>query len=247
MKRRAFLAGATAVGGAGAAFGLGCVVDAARSDRQPERSALRVVPLEPPARGSIPVAFLISSGVTVIDFCGPWEVFQDVHVTSRGTMDEQMPFRLYTVSHSKDPIEGSGGLTFVPDHVFADAPAPSVVVVPAQGGSTPETFDWLRSVAKTADVTMSVCTGAFILARAGLLAGKRATTHHEFLDRFAQTFPDIQVDRGARFVENEKISTAGGLTSGVDLALHVVERYFGTAVAERTATYMEYQGQGWRV
>ena len=108
-------------------------------------------------------------------------------------------------------------------------------------------IEWLRKVATTADVTMSVCTGAFKLAKAGLLSGKAATTHHEFLDKLQKEYPDIQVKRGVRFVEGEKISTAGGLTSGTDLALRVVERYFGREIAQRTATYMEYQGRGWIV
>ena len=94
---------------------------------------------------------------------------------------------------------------------------------------------------------MSVCTGAFQLAKAGLLNGKPATTHHDFIDRFAKQYPDIDVKRGLRFVEGENISTAGGLTSGIDLALRVVERYFGRKIAEKTATYMEYQSKGWMV
>jgi transcriptional regulator GlxA family with amidase domain len=94
---------------------------------------------------------------------------------------------------------------------------------------------------------MSVCTGAFVLGSAGLLSGQAATTHHEFYDRFAQAFPDVQLKRGVRFVENEKISTAGGLTSGIDLALHVVERYFGADVAQRTAEFMEHEGGRWKV
>jgi transcriptional regulator GlxA family with amidase domain len=107
--------------------------------------------------------------------------------------------------------------------------------------------DWLRKTTPNTDVTMSVCTGAFQLAKAGLLSGKSATTHHLFLDRLAKTYPDIDVKRGVRFIEGEKISTAGGLTSGIDLALRVVERYFGRPVAQTTATYMEYQSQGWIV
>jgi transcriptional regulator GlxA family with amidase domain len=94
---------------------------------------------------------------------------------------------------------------------------------------------------------MSVCTGAFQLGKAGLLSGKTATTHHDFLDRFEKTFPDVTVKRGLRFVEGEKISTAGGLSSGIDLALRVVDRYFGREVAQATATYMEYQSKGWIV
>ena len=203
--------------------------------------------LKPPPKGKIPVAVAISEGVTVIDFAGPWEVFQDVHVTERGAdMEEQMPFELFTVSEKTEPITGSGGLKLVPDYTFASAPQPRVVVVPAQRGST-ALHQWLREMAKTADITMSVCTGAFQLGKAGLLAGKSATTHHDFLDRFAKAFPDVTVKRGLRFVEGEKISTAGGLSSGIDLALRVVDRYFGRDVAQATATYMEYQSKGWIV
>jgi transcriptional regulator GlxA family with amidase domain len=203
--------------------------------------------LKPPAKGKIPVAFAISEGVTVIDFAGPWEVFQDVHVRERGTvMEEQMPFELFTVSERTESLAASGGLKLVPDYTFASAPQPKVVVVPAQRGSE-ALHRWLREIAKTADITMSVCTGAFQLGKAGLLSGKSATTHHDFLDRFAKTFPDVTVKRGLRFVENEKISTAGGLSSGIDLALRVVDRYFGRDVAQATADYMEYQSKGWIV
>ena len=201
--------------------------------------------LTPPPKGKIPVAFAISEGVTVIDFAGPWEVFQDVHVRERGKdMDEQMPFQLFTVSETIEPLTGSGGLKLVPDYTFDTVPPPKIVVVPAQRGSQ-ALHAWLRKVTPATDVTMSVCTGAFQLGKAGLLSGKSATTHHEFLDRFEKSFPDVSVKRGLRFVENEKISTAGGLSSGIDLALRVVDRYFGRDVAQATATYMEYQSKGW--
>jgi transcriptional regulator GlxA family with amidase domain len=105
---------------------------------------------------------------------------------------------------------------------------------------------WLKKTSATADLVMSVCTGAFVLGEAGLLAGKRATTHHDFHDRFAERFPDVKLERRLRFVESApNLATAGGLTSGIDLALHVVERYFGRETAQRTAAYMEYQGRGW--
>lgn len=203
--------------------------------------------LTPPAKGKIPVAFAISDGVTVIDFAGPWEVFQDVMIRDRGNNhDEQMPFQLYTVSDKTEPLTGSGGLKLVPDYTFESAPQPKVVVVPAQRGSQ-ALHAWLKKMSTSTDLIMSVCTGAFQLGKAGLLSGKSATTHHEFLDRFAQTFPDVTVKRGLRFVEEEKISTAGGLSSGIDLALRVVDRYFGREVAQTTATYMEYQSKGWIV
>ncbi|HET7292834.1 MAG TPA: DJ-1/PfpI family protein [Vicinamibacteria bacterium] len=199
--------------------------------------------------GPIPVAFVLTDSATMIDFAGPWEVFQDVHVESRGSSHEdQMPFRLYTVSGSREPIRTSGGMTVVPDHTFADAPPPKVVVVGAQRGA-PGLVEWLKRVAADprTDVVMSVCTGAFKLGEAGLLDGKPATTHHDFHDTFARRFPSVKLERGRRFVRSDaRIFTAGGLSSGIDLALHVVDLYFGREVAQRTADYMEYQGAGWK-
>jgi transcriptional regulator GlxA family with amidase domain len=133
----------------------------------------------------------------------------------------------------------------VPDFSFKNAPAPKVVVIPAQNGEGQAALDWIRTVTHHTDVTMSVCTGAFVLARTGLLSGKSATTHHSAYSDFAMTFPDVRVVRGARFVEAGNLATAGGLSSGIDLSLRVVERYFGREVAAQTAYYMEYQGQGW--
>jgi YHS domain-containing protein len=92
---------------------------------------------------------------------------------------------------------------------------------------------------------MSVCTGAFVLAKTGLLNGKSATTYHGAFVRFATQFPDVQLKRGARFVENGNLATAGGLSSGIDLGLRVVERYYGREIARQTAYDMEYQGEGW--
>src|SRR2546430_14151944 len=98
-----------------------------------------------PPKGSIAVAFVLTEGATMIDFAGPWEVFQDVHVDSRGSsMEERMPFRLYTVSDSRAPIRTSGGMQVTPDYTFLDAPAPAIVVVGAQGGKSKQMLDWLR-------------------------------------------------------------------------------------------------------
>jgi transcriptional regulator GlxA family with amidase domain len=204
--------------------------------------------LTPPPKGDIKVAFVVSADTALIDFAGPWEVFADVHVDSRGpSMDEQMPFRCYTVSDKIEILEAGGGLKVLPDFTFESVPAPQVIVVPAQRGRSEDMLNWLRKFSQTADVTMSVCTGAFVLGKAGLLDGLLATTHHQYQDRFAELYPKAKLERGVRFVENDRISSAGGLSSGIDLALHVVERYFGREVAQKTADYMEYQGQGWKV
>src|SRR5215469_9644869 len=197
--------------------------------------------LKPPDKGEIPVAFLISDRAVVIDFCGPWEVFQDVMVPG----NEQMPFRLYTVAETKKPIRTSGGMQIVPDYTIQDAPPPKVIVIPAQSPPSPAVLEWIKKSSKTTDVTMSVCTGAFVLAKTGLLDGKSATTYHGAFERFATQFPEVQLKRGARFVENGNLATAGGLSSGIDLALRVVERYYGREVAGNTAYNLEYQGEGW--
>lgn len=93
---------------------------------------------------------------------------------------------------------------------------------------------------------MSVCTGAFQLARAGPLKGIAATTHHEFWDSFNEDLPDTELRRSLRFVDSGRIATAGGLTSGIDMALHVVARYFSVAATAATAAYMEYTSEAWR-
>lgn len=198
-------------------------------------------PLKPSANGPMPVAFLISDGAVMIDFAGPWEVFQDVMLD-----DLHMPFHTYTVAKSAAKIRTSGGMHIVPDFTFANAPAPKVIVIPAQGDDGPEALNWVRKASQTADVTMSVCTGAFLLAKTGLLDGKSATTHHNSFKVFEKQFPNITLKRGARFVDDGNLASAGGLTSGMDLAMHVVERYFGREVAATNAFYMEYQGTGWK-
>jgi YHS domain-containing protein/putative intracellular protease/amidase len=201
-------------------------------------------PLKPPASGSIPVAFLISDGAVMIDFAGPWEVFQDALVIKR---HENTPvFQLYTVAETLDPIRASAGMKIVPDFTFQTAPSPKVVVIPAQQGRSEPTLNWIRKSAESADVVMSVCTGAFLLAETGLLKGKAATTHHGSYQSFAMQYQDVNLKRGYRFAEAGNLASAGGLSSGIDLALRVVERYYGRQAAEHTALYMEYQGNGWK-
>jgi len=191
-------------------------------------------------KDAVPVAVLLDKGATVIDFAGPWEVFQDVEIADAPC------FRLFTVAPNRAPLRATGGLQLLPDFTFADAPAARVVVFGAQGGNdNADKLAWVRSVAAKADVVLSVCTGAFLLARTGLLDGLSATTHHDYYEQFEQTFPKVRLIRDRRFVDNGKFITAGGLTSGVDGALHVVSRFYGQSVAQRTATYMEHYATGW--
>ncbi|MGV7210740.1 DJ-1/PfpI family protein [Oxalobacteraceae bacterium A2-2] len=199
-------------------------------------------PLAPPAHGAIAVAFLLSDDAVVIDFAGPWEVFANVAVPGRG---DAPVFQLYTVAETLAPVRAVGGMTIIPTHTFASAPQPQVIVIPAQQAPSAAVLAWVRAASRGADLTMSVCTGAFLLAQTGLLSGLPATTHHGAYSEFAMAFPDVALKRGARYVESGKLASAGGLSSGIDLALRVVERYFGRAVASSTADSLEYQGQGW--
>ncbi|MGB8909867.1 MAG: DJ-1/PfpI family protein [Candidatus Cybelea sp.] len=198
-------------------------------------------PLALPPSGRIRVAYAVGGGATLIDFAGPWEVFGEVMVPSLGsTMEIQMPFDQYLVGESREAVETERGLQVVPAFSFGSAPQPDVIIVGAQPASA-SLLSWLRRASPRAAVTASVCTGAFALAKTGMLDGLFATTHHAFYDRFAQQFPNVRLVRGVRYVENESYSCAGGLTSGLDLALRIVERYFGSGVADATADYMEYQ------
>jgi transcriptional regulator GlxA family with amidase domain len=223
-----------------AALAVGACSPSARAQDTPAP----VEPIARPANGIIPVAFLLDQGVTVIDFCGPWEAFQD-----SGTNDEG--FDLYTVAPTRTSVMTSGGMEIVPKHTLADAPQPRVVVIPAQSGgrqSSPTSdakVAWLREVASNADVVMSVCTGAFLLARTGLIDGLNSTTHHDYYAQFEAAYPRVHLIRDRRFVDNGKFVSAGGLTSGVDAALHVVARYFGVERARASAAYMEHSGDGW--
>ena len=232
MKRRDLFRISTAMGLAAALPALS----------QAKAQAALAGPLQPPAEGKIPVAFLLSDNAVVIDFAGPWEVFSNAS-TAGCSCDPA--FELYTVAASAAPITASGGMTIVPNYTIANAPAPKVIVIPAQSTRDPAVLEWIRQASRNADLTMSVCTGAALLASTGLLAGKAATTHHGSFNQFAMDFPEVTLKRGARFVEEGNLASAGGLSSGIDLALRVVERYFGRTVALNTANTLEYQGQGW--
>lgn len=217
-----------------------CIGVAAAAETVPDGRDTAPLPVP---EGEIRIAFVIGPDAEVVDFAGPWGVFEYVMLDGG-----RNPFRLYTVAASTRPVQVSGGLTVVPAYSFANAPAPHVVVVPAvDTAKAPKAMhDWLRRTAAKADLTMSICDGAYALAEAGLLDGRSATAHHGGYGMLAAQFPKVNVVRGVRWVEDGRIATSGGLTSGIDLALRVVERYFGREVASKTALHLEYQGEGWK-
>ena len=231
MNRRRFTTFAVGAGVAGTLAALG--LDGSRAE--PETAVLPDRPLPVPTDGFIRTAVAIGPGANVIDLSGPWEVFQDAAIAQAAGQ-----FELFTVAESRGVVDASGGLRIAAAYSYETAPQPNVVVVPAHGTSE-RTLAWLRGVSRRADLVMSVCTGAFAVAEAGLLDGRTATTHHQSWDALEQSFPSVRVLRGPRFVEHEHVATAGGLSSGIDLALRVVERYLGPDAAKATAAYMEYE------
>ena len=207
-----------------------------------------VTKLVPPAQGKIPVAFIIGRSAETIDFVGPWEAFYFAFRPSPGamSMEDMELFQLYTVSDSKEPVRVSGGMRIIPDYTYADAPEPKVVVIPATTES-PEMLEWIRKVAKHSDVIMSVCIGAYRLAATGLLSRKTATTNDGSYVDIQRKYPDVHFVRDMRWVQSDPgIFTSGATGAGIDLALHIVDLYFGRDVAERAARSMNYPGQDWK-
>lgn len=193
-------------------------------------------------------AILVFDGVEVLDFAGPFEVFSRTRlepgVASRRT-DESAPFRVFTVAPERREIVATGGLRVVANFTLDDAPRVDLLVVPGGFGTRqlvehPATLDWIRRVAADAKLVTSVCTGAAVLARAGLLAGKRATTHHGSYDWLTSLDPSITVERGVRWVDDGVVSSAG-VSAGIDMAFAVVEKRCGAEVAAETARYIEYR------
>jgi transcriptional regulator GlxA family with amidase domain len=194
------------------------------------------------------VGMLLFDGVAALDVAGPFEVLTRARlepgVESRRS-DEQALFDVFTVARTHAPVTATGGLVLVPGYAFADAPRIDLLLVPGGFGTRPllqdaQTIDWIRKTAASARRIASVCTGALLLARAGLLDGRRATTHWGALGLLSSLGREIRLDREARFVD-DGVLTSAGVASGMDLALHIVESLFGSAVADETARYIEYR------
>lgn len=184
------------------------------------------------------VAVLLFDGVELLDFSGPAEVFV---VAAQGKA-----FRVVTVAERRKPVRTMGGLRVLAEYDFASAPRADIVVIP--GGATENVNDeglaWIRSAAAGAEVVMSVCMGAFLLARVGLLDGVTATTHHWGVKRLRSAAPLCRVVQGERYVDSGHVVTTAGVTAGIDGALHVVERLLGRAARRWTArSWLEHECQ----
>ena len=188
------------------------------------------------------VAVVVYDGVELLDFAGPGEVFEVAG--GYGESAGRRAFEVYTVGLTREPITSQRFVEVVPRYGIADAPLPDVLVLP--GGSSgrvsgdPEFLAWVKRAAESAEITLTVCTGAFILGEAGLLDGREATTWYDAVDRLQQRFPAVRTQHGRRFIDSGEVVTTAGVSAGIDGSLHVVARLFGRRVADATARYMEY-------
>jgi putative intracellular protease/amidase len=185
------------------------------------------------------LAILIFEGVQIIDYTGPYETFGHVY-----SADQPVPFNTYTVAEKGEALTTAMGMSVNPKYTIDNAPKPDVIVVP--GGDVRATMNdakvikWLQDSSKDAEIVMSVCNGAFILAKAGLLDGLEATTTATLIERFKEAAPKTRVVSDKRFVDNGKIITTAGLSSGIDGSLHIIERLYGRGTAQMAALGMEY-------
>jgi transcriptional regulator GlxA family with amidase domain len=196
------------------------------------------------------VVIFMFDDVEVLDFAGPFEVFS---VTSELNSSDSLsdnfasrPFSVLTVAEHPGVVNARNGLNINPDCTIADCPPPDILIIPGGKGTrklinNSAVIDWIKSCTLTAELVLSVCTGALLLAKAGLLEGLTATTHHQALELLRELAPNTTVVENQRFVDNGKIITSGGITAGIDMSLYVISKLLGTQKAEQTAKHMEYK------
>ena len=191
------------------------------------------------------VGIFVFDDVEVLDFAGPYEVFTTA-ARMHARIDTKAPplFNVFTIGRTLSPLRARAGLSVFPDHDFTHHPPIDLLIVP--GGvvtaelARPEVSQWITNASVRTKLTASVCTGAFLLAKAGLLDGKQATTHWEDIDDFKSMFPSIKVQTNVRWVDEGKIVTSAGISAGIDMSLHLVERMAGRTLAERTARQLDF-------
>lgn len=183
------------------------------------------------------VLVVLFDGVQSLDVTGPLEVFAGAEKHTPGA------YRLRTASLDGAPVRTSSGLTLVPDESLAEAPDPHTLLVPGgegtrRTGRDPRLTDWLRAQGPRAERLVSVCTGALLLAEAGLLDGRRATTHWAYCAKLARDHPAVEVDPDPIYIRDGQVATSAGVTSGIDLALALVEEDLGRDTALALARHL---------
>jgi transcriptional regulator GlxA family with amidase domain len=191
------------------------------------------------------VAIVLYEGMELLDFAGPGEVFAAAaSFGAVGAPGGAPAFKVFTVAVTREPITSQGFVKLVPEYGIADAPPVDIIVIPgghsAAVTSDPAMMRWVTERSKAAQLSLTVCTGAFVLAKAGLLDGRDVTTHFGAIANLRKAAPNTRVHDGRRFVDTGNVITSAGVSAGIDGALHVVARLLGRHVADGTARYMEY-------
>ena len=195
------------------------------------------------------IGIYLFDAVEVLDFAGPYEVFTTASRVAKklNPQNDDAPFEVFTIGKTKEAIHARAGLQLFPDFAFGAHPAIDVLLIPGgvvtQELEIVELIEWIKTSAHRATLTASICTGAFLLAKAGLLDGKKATTHWEDIDELASMFPSLHVKASQRWVDEGNIITSGGISAGIDMSLHLVERLSSRTLALQTARQMEFD---WR-
>jgi transcriptional regulator GlxA family with amidase domain len=192
------------------------------------------------------VGILVFPDVEVLDFCGPFEVFSVTRLNEELRREESSPFEVLLVAEKSGTVVTTGGMKVTPDHTIDTCPPLDILVVPGGWGTRAEIknarlVDWIGERAKQVETLTSVCTGSMLLGQAGLLDGRRATTHWRALPWMRETFPTVTVEEKLHVVEDGNVLTSAGISAGIDMALRVVARYHGETVARNTARNMEYR------
>lgn len=199
------------------------------------------------AQRPLRVQILLFPDVEILDFAGPYEVFSVAsRVAQRGGLMAHPPFDVQTVAAAA-PLRARHGLTVIADHGFDDVPAADLLIIPGGVVDQPlndeATLAWLRQATQRAALVASVCTGAFLLAKIGLLANRRVTTHWEDIPDLRSAYPDLQVLESVPFVDLGNLLTSAGISAGIDMSLHLVGRILGPDTAVATARQMQYHWQ----
>jgi len=191
------------------------------------------------------IGIFLFDEVEVLDFAGPFEVFGTASRVHSRMEPAHLPlFDVFTVAEEPRLIKSRGGLMVSPGFSFDNHLLIDVLVIPggvvsAESGK-PAVISWIEQTAARSQLTASVCTGAFLLAQAGLLAGKNVTTHWEDIDDLRRMFPKLAVKDNARWIDEGNIVTSAGISAGIDMSLHLVARLAGDTLARKTARQMEY-------
>ncbi|MBN1798589.1 MAG: DJ-1/PfpI family protein [Spirochaetales bacterium] len=187
------------------------------------------------------IGILLFDNIDLLDITGPYEVFSLAR-----TEDNQNIFKLSTVAQTKQAISTWSGFNITPVYCFSDFPKPDILFVPGGIGTRTEIgnnalIQFIKDIYPHIELVISVCTGALLLAKAGLLKGLRATTHHSALNLLSELEPTASIEKTERYVDNGKIILSAGISAGIDMSFYIIKRLYGKEMAKQVAEHMEYR------